>query len=299
MIRFDRASVVQGGEVVVEAVSLHVRSGEAWAVIGAGGAGKSTLLAAAATAVPLHGGDILVDGHSARREAEAVRRTAGYVPDRAPDWPGLRAADLLEVCGVAAGLRGEALKQAIGKGLGLAALTGRGRDEIECLDAARIKRLLVARAVLHDPQVLLLDDPCGGLDPAGRREVERLIGDAHLMDRTVLAAIDDAHVPGCFTHLAVLREGRLVASGRNDPSAFTDGRTWQFAIRCPGRAEDAAAVIGRLAEDARAVDDDLVVAGIDPASASPAELVAVAVRADLPVEAAGYDPPWQAQLVDG
>ena len=299
MIRFDRASVERGGQLVLEAVSLHVRSGEAWAVIGAGGAGKSMLVAAAAAAVPLHGGDILVDGHSVRREAEAVRMAAGYVPDRPPDWPGLRAGELLELCAAAAGLRGGPLRQAVDRGLALAGLAGRGSDEIGSLDAARAKRLLVARAVLHDPQVLLLDDPCGSLDPAGRREVERLIGDAYLMDRTVLAAVDDARVPECFTHLAVLREGRLVASGRNDPSAFAEGRRWQLTIRCPGRAEEAARAIGGLVEEARAVDDDRVVSRIDPAAASPAEVVAAVVRAGLPVEEAGYDPPWQAQLIEG
>ena len=298
MIRCDRASVEQGGALVLEAVTLHVRSGEAWAVIGASGSGKSMLVAAAATAVRLHGGDIVVDGRSVRREAEAVRRAAGYVPDRLPDWPGLRAGELLELCGGAAGLRGDGLRQAVTKGLALAGLAGRAATEIDSLDAGRAKRLLVARALLHDPQVLLLDDPGGGLDPAGRRELERLIGDAHLMDRTVLAAIDDACVPGCYTHLAVLREGRLVASGRNDPATFADGRHWRFAVRSPGRAGEAVRAVRGLADDAEATDDDQLVASIDPAITSPAEVVAAVVRGGLPVEWAGYDPPWQAQLLE-
>jgi ABC-2 type transport system ATP-binding protein len=298
MIRFDRASVAQGGQLVLEAVSLQVCSGEAWAVIGASGAGKSMLVAAAATVVPLHGGDILVDGRSVQREAEDVRRVAGYVPDRPPDWPGLRASEFLELFGAAAGLRGRALDQAVEKGLALAALVGRGSDDLDTLDAGRIKRLMVARALLHDPQVLLLDDPSGGLDPAGRRELERLVGDAHLMDRTVLAAIDDARVPDCFTHLAVLREGRLVAGGRNDSASFADGARWRFSLLCPGRAEEAARAVRGLAADAQAADGDTVVARIDPTAVSPSEIVAAAVRAGVPVEAAGFDPPWQAQLLD-
>jgi ABC-2 type transport system ATP-binding protein len=299
MIRFDRASVEQGGELVLEAISLQIRAGEAWAVIGASGAGKSMLVAAAATAVPLHGGEILVNGRSVRREAEAVRRTAGYLPDRPPDWPGLRAGEFLELVAAAVGLRGRGLEQAVAKGLSLAGLATRGGDTLDTLDAGRLKRLLLARALVHDPQVLLLDDPFASLDPTGRREVERLVGDAHLMDRTVLAAIDDARVPDCFTHLAALREGRLVASGRNDPASFADGRRWWFSLRCPGRAEAAIQAIESLVEKIEAADDDLVVAEIDPARVSPAELVATAVRAGVPVEAAGYDPPWQAQLLVG
>lgn len=298
MIRFDRASIEQAGQLVVEAVSLHVRCGEAWAVIGPSGAGKSLLVAATATAVPLHAGEILVHDHSVRREAEAVRRVAGYVPDRPPDWPGLGAREFLELFAVAAGRRGRELKQAVARGLELAALTGRGADDLGTLDAGHAKRLLVARALLHDPQVLLLDDPLGGLDPAGRTAVERLVGDTHLMGRTVLAAIDDARVPDCFTHLAVLREGRLVAAGRNDPATFSEGRRWRFLLRCPGRADEAARAVAPLVTDPRATDPDTLVAAIDPGRASPAELVAAVVRAGLPVEAAGYDPPWQAQLVE-
>jgi ABC-2 type transport system ATP-binding protein len=298
MIRFDRASVEQAGQLVVEAVSLHVRAGEAWALIGPSGAGKSLLLAAVATAVPLHAGDILVDGHSVRREPEAVRRAMGYVPDRPPDWPGLRAGEFLELFAVAAGLRGRDLKQAVAKGLALAALSGRGGDDIDTLAAGRAKRLLVARALLHDPQVLLLDDPFGGLDPAGRAAVERLVGDTQLMGRTVLAAIDDAQVPDCFTHLAVLREGRLVAAGRNDPATFAEGRRWRYQLRCPGRAEAATVAIDGLVDDVRATDADTLTATLDPSRVSPAELVAAVVRVGLRVEAAGYDPPWQAQLID-
>jgi ABC-type multidrug transport system ATPase subunit len=299
MIRFDRASVEQRGELLLEAISLHIRAGEAWAVIGASGAGKSMLVAAAATAVPLHGGDIIVDGRSVRREAEGVRRTAGYLPDRPPDWPGLRAGELLELSAAAVGVRGPALAQAVEQGLTLAGLNSRGRDALDTLDAGSLKRLLLARALVHDPQVLLLDDPFAGLDPAGRHEVERLVGDAHLMDRTVLAAIDDARVPDCFTHLAVLREGRLVAGGRNDPASFADGCRWRFCLRCPGQAEVAARALRSLVAEIAVGDDDLVSARIDPAHASPAELVAAVVRAGVPVEAAGYDPPWQAQLVGG
>ena len=299
MIRCDRASVEQGGQLVLEAVSLHVRSGEAWAVIGASGAGKSVLVAAGATAVPLHGGDILVDGRSVRREAEAVRRAAGYVPDRPPDWPGLRAGEFLELFGAAAGLRGRGLAQAVEQGLVLAGLAGRGGIAIETLDAGHQKQLLVARALVHDPQVLLCDDPFGSLDPAGRRAVERLVGDAHLMDRTVLAAIDDARVPDCFTHLAVLREGRLVVSGRNDPASFADGRRWRFVVRCAGRAEEAARAMRAVVEQAEPLDADGAVAWLDPLRASPAEVIAAVVWSGVPVDAAGYDPPWQAQLVEG
>lgn len=298
MIRYDRASVERGGQLVVEAVSLHVRSGEAWAVIGRGGAGKSMLLAAAAAAEPLHSGDIQVAGQSVRQDAEGVRRVAGYVPERLPDWPGLRAGEFLELFAVAAGLRGVELARAVEQGLSLAGLPGRGAATLDSLDACRAKRLLLARGLAHDPSVLLLDDPLSGLDPEGRQEFERIVIDAQLMGRSVLAAIDDARVPGCFTHVAVLAEGRLVAEGRNDPASFAAGRRWTFALRCPSRAEQAASVLARLVATAAVHDPDTVLVGFDPALRSADELVAAVVRAGIPLESAGFEPPWQAQLLE-
>jgi ABC-2 type transport system ATP-binding protein len=298
MIRFERASIARGGEVIVDQLSLAVPPGQAAAVIGRSGAGKSSLLAAAATAVPLLAGDILVDGHSVRRAAAAVRRLVGYAPDRLPGWPGVRVAEFLELCGTAAGLRGPALAAAVGKATRLAGLENRRLTPLDELAAGHAKRLLIARSLLHDPQVLLLDDPFGGLDPRERSDVERLIDDAHLMGRTVLAAIDDARVPPCFTRVAVLREGRLVSSGPVAAQPLRTDRPLACRIVCPGRADDAARALARLALDIHVVDLDAVTCRIAAAERSIADLVAALVHAGLPVAAADFDPPWTAQLLD-
>jgi ABC-2 type transport system ATP-binding protein len=256
------------------------------------------LVAAAATAVSLHSGDILVDGHSVRRAPEAVRTAAGYVPDRMPEWPGIRVGEFLELFASAAGLRGPSLDQALERGLVLAGLSGRRRDTVDSLDAGRAKRLLIAKAILHDPLVLLFDDPFTGLDATGRRDVERLIGDAVLMGRSVFAALDDARVPDCFSHLALMVEGRLVAAGTNDLVTFAEGRRWRFVVRCPGRAEACVAALESSGVECRAVDADAVGVWLNLAYVSPADVVATVVRAGIPVDAAGFDPPWQAQLID-
>jgi ABC-2 type transport system ATP-binding protein len=298
MIRFDRTSIERNGQLVVETLSMHIRTGEAWALIGASGAGKSMLVAAAATAVPLHTGDIVVHGHSVRREPEAVRMAVGYVPERMPEWPGIRVVEFVELFASAAGLRGLSLDQSIEKALISAGLGGRRRDPVDTLDAGSAKRLLIAKALLHDPQVLLFDDPFAGLDPAGRRDVEQLIGDAAIMGRSVVAAIDDARVPDCFSHVALIVEGRLVAGGRNDPVTFAEGRRWRFVVRCPGRAEACVVALETSSVACNAVDADSVEVRINLAFVSPADIVATVVRAGIPVDAAAFDPPWQEQLID-
>ncbi|MFM9023965.1 MAG: ATP-binding cassette domain-containing protein [Planctomycetaceae bacterium] len=296
MIRCERATVERGGLVVCESVSLAVAPGHATALVGPTGAGKSSLVAAAATALPLHAGDILIDGRSVRREADAVRGTIGYVPACMPPWPGVRVDEFLELFADTAGLRGAAIDAAIARTLDLAGLAGRGGLEVDALAAGEAKRLLLARALIHEPAVLLLDDPFAGLDPAGRRDAERLVADAHLLGRTVLAAVDDADVPACFTHVAVLSEGRLVAAGPADPAAFA-GRTWTRRIACPGRAAEAVRAIGPFVVEAAAIDDDALTCRHDPTRGPFADVLAALVRAGVPVEAATFDPPWPAQLV--
>ncbi len=298
MIRCDRLRVDRGGVAVVDGVSLDVPAGRGLALIGRSGAGKSSLLAAAATAIPIHSGDVVVAGQSARRAAAAVRRLIGSVPDRMPDMADLRVGEFLELFATTAGLRGVALRSAIDRALAMADLARRADEPLDVLPSGAAKRLLVASALLHDPQVLLLDDPFAGLDPLERADLERLLEDAILMGRTIVAAIDDAVVPALFTDIAILREGQLVALGTAEPASFAAGRTWSRTLVCPGRAEDAARVLAPLAIDPRAIDADTVVCQHDPARGPFAALVAAVVTAGIDLERADFTTPWTAQLLE-
>jgi ABC-2 type transport system ATP-binding protein len=300
MIGGDRASVARGGLVVVDGVTFTVPAGQTLAVIGPTGAGKSCLVAAVAAVLPLHAGDILVAGHSVRREPAAVARLVGYVPDRLPAWPGLEVRGILEMAAAVIGLSGHRLQGAVDDALETFGLTALGRTPLDALPAGAAKRLLLARAVVNDPPVLLLDDPFGGLDPRERGQVEAFIATARSTGRTVLAALDDGVVPPCFSHLAVMREGRLVESGPADAAAFAVGRRWRVRLVCPGRAADAVRVLAGLATDLEPQGVDIVECRIDPAAVPVSRLVAALVTADIPVEAAGFHPPWTAQvLMDG
>lgn len=296
MIVFRNATLTLAGRPILESVSFEVQAGQAIAVIGRTGAGKTSLLAAAATALSLDAGEITVHGHSVRRESASVRRLVGYVPARPPAWPPCRAAEFLELAALSAGLQGKPLRIAVAKALDLAGLARRATDPIDALPDGSGRRLLLARALLHDPQVLLLDDPFAALDPSDHAGVEALVSDTHLMGRTVLAAIDDAVVPPCFTDLVVLAAGRVAATGSNAIEAFSAGRRFVFRITSRGRAEDVATVLGTLVDGARAVDLDHTDAMIAPRDMPPARLVAAVVAEGIPVDAAGFQPAWTAQL---
>jgi len=297
MIGCDRASVARGRHLVVEGVTLAVPAGQTLAVIGLTGAGKSSLVAAIAGVVPLHAGDIRVARHSVRREAAAVARLVGYMPDRLPAWPGLEVRGLVDMAAAAGDLAGRRLQAAVDTALETCGLTAHGRTPLDALPAGAAKRVLLARALVHDPPVLLLDDPFGGLDPRERDDLEARIAAARSTGCTVVAALDDGVVPSCFSHLAVMHEGRLVESGPADAATVAVGRRWRVRIVCPGRAADAVRVLADLATDLEPQTADIVACRIDPGAVPISRLVAALASADIPVEAAGFHPPWTAQLL--
>jgi ABC-2 type transport system ATP-binding protein len=302
MIRCDRVIVERSGQMVIDRLSLEIGAGETRAIIGRSGAGKTSLLAAMATAIPVRGGDIAIHGHSIRRNPDAVRNRVGYVPAHLTAWPAVRADAFLELFARSAGLGGHGLAEAVERGLDLAGLSGRGDTSIDGLSDGQAKLLLVARALLHAPDVLVIDDAFGSLDPRQRQTIARLIGDMQIGGRTVIAAIDDARVPDCFTHLAVLSQGRLAEQGPATFTAFSPGRAWRYRLHCNGQAEAAAGVIGLLADHAEAGDanslDCTLTCGPDSSRPPIAAIIEALVRAGIAVEEAGLHPHWTAQLLE-
>lgn len=292
MISVAGVAVEFSGLRAVDGASLAVGPGEAWGLIGRTGAGRSTLLAALAGALPLAAGTVTIDGMALARDPAAWRRLVGWVPAGLVAWPPIRAGEFLELFAAGGGLSGQRLRTTVERGLAMAGLQGDGQARIDQLPDGTAKRLLVARALLFDPRLLLLDDPFRGLDPAERRDLERLITDMTLVERAVIAAFDDGVVPACCTHVAVLAAGRVVRQGPAQPGAFP-GRAWLVRVVVPGRAEEAAALVGAATVlDADALAIRLV--GPEAVAATIARLVA----AGIAVSEVGHAPPWSVQLLD-
>lgn len=297
MIVLADVTVDRGGERVIDGVGWSVAAGEAWALVGRTGSGRRTLLEALAGRLALARGDVIVAGCSLRAAPRRFRRLVGHVPAGIIAPPALRAGEFLEVTGAEEGLAGAALAGAVKRALALAGLDGDGQARLDRIPDGIRKRLLVARALLLDPPVLLIDDPFRGLDPTERRDVERLVGDLVLVERAVVAVVPDADVPGCFTHLAVMRGGRIVSRSVASPAAFP-GRSWPVRFVVPGRADDALAVLAAVAADPVARDADTVVVPL-AGDGAIAEAVAALVHAEISVAAVGHDGPWAARLLDG
>ncbi|HEX2587727.1 MAG TPA: heme ABC exporter ATP-binding protein CcmA [Gaiellales bacterium] len=202
-IRCDAVSRRYGERLALDRVTLRVDDGERVLLTGGNGAGKTTLLRMLATVLRPHGGALHVAGHPLPREARRVRPLVGYLGHEPLVYPGLTAGENLELY---AALQAVPADRA-GAALELVGLDRRRGDLASDLSRGMRQRLALARAVLHRPRILLLDEPTTGLDDDGRERLRGLLA-AH--DGT---AVISTHEPEWFHTLGVRRvalaEGRI------------------------------------------------------------------------------------------
>lgn len=297
MIEFDRVTVERLGVVTLERLDLTVHAGQAVAIIGPAAAGKTSLLETVATLLPPRSGELRIDGLSAADDASAIRRLVGYVPDGMPAWPTIRVDECLELFAAAAGLRGRELPQAVSRSLAAVNLEPLAGARCDALSSGQSRRLLLARALLHEPAILLLDNPTSGLDPTGVDLVGRLVAAAQSIGRTILAAFNNADIPAGFTDLLMLNEGQLAQTGPCRPEAYPSVPAWRVRIDCPTAAEQAAQTIGHIAINCECLDDDTLDCLLAASRGPIDETVTTLAKAGIPVRGCRYEPPWPAQLL--
>jgi ABC-2 type transport system ATP-binding protein len=204
-----------GQRIAVDGVSVDLQRGEIVGLLGPNGSGKSTLLAVAAGLLDPAEGTVAIEGIARSRDPVAFAKRVGLVPQSCGLYEELTAIDNLTFFGKLYGLSGPDLRRRVARVLSQVRLTERGRHRIETFSGGMKQRLNLAVALMHDPLILLLDEPTAALDPACR--------DAFFADLDLLK--DDGHAVLLSTHhldeaelgcdrVAVLDQGRLIACGR-------------------------------------------------------------------------------------
>ncbi|MGZ4481279.1 MAG: heme ABC exporter ATP-binding protein CcmA [Gaiellales bacterium] len=192
-----------GSREALAGIDLRVAGGEKVVVTGPNGAGKTTLLRVLATVLRPTAGDVSVGGHSLPRDASRARPMLGFAGHEPPAYPSLTGRENLDLYADLHGLPAAR----VGEALETVGLTARAGDRVSEFSRGMRQRLALARAVLHRPPLLLLDEPTAGLDDEGQSVLRRLLAED---GRTVIAA---THEPGWFSPLATrsvrLDAGRL------------------------------------------------------------------------------------------
>src|SRR2546426_6341101 len=160
-----------GKIVAVDGVSLRADSAETIGLLGPNGAGKTTTVSMIAGLFPPDSGEVLIDGSPLRGDTDPVKGKIGLVPRNIALYDELTALDNLTFLGALYDLHGAVLKRAIVEALDLVGLSDRAKDKVRTFSGGMKRRLNLAAALLHDPQILLLDEPTVGVDPQSRNAI--------------------------------------------------------------------------------------------------------------------------------
>lgn len=171
MLRADHLRKSFGSLVAVDDVSLSLDPGVLVGLLGPNGAGKTTTVSMIAGLVTPERGDVLVGGRALRGDRDPAKRRIGLVPQDLALYDELTARDNLRFFGGLYGLRGRALDAAMESALGLVGLADRARDRVKTFSGGMKRRLNLAAGLLHDPDILLLDEPTVGVDPQSRNAI--------------------------------------------------------------------------------------------------------------------------------
>lgn len=203
-----------GQRLILDNISFTVPAGVAFGLAGANGAGKTVLLRLLASLDRPSSGRLAIHGFDTLRRARAVRDRIGYVPEEPMLYDGLVAEQYLQFVGRARGLGKQVRQVAVDTLLQVVGLDDRRFRSVSELSPGERRRLALAGALVHEPDVLLLDDPLRGLDGFARIEHIEVLRELHRLGSTLLvAATRPDDVLEMCDHFAVLRDGKLVWSG--------------------------------------------------------------------------------------
>lgn len=230
------------GHQALAGVDLQARYGEVTGLVGPNGAGKTTLLLVLATLLRPDGGRVEVAGFDPARQTEQARANLGWVPDAFGVYDNLTAREYLSFAHAAYRLAAGERETRVGECLELARLAGMADTAVHVLSRGQKQRLGIARALIHQPKVLLLDEPAAGLDPTSRIELRRLVrelagqGTAVVLSSHILADLEET-----ADRVVFLEAGRSVGERAAGVVAGNTGRrSWRL------RALDQPALVAAL-----------------------------------------------------
>ena len=213
-VAIDRVRVTYGSLVAVRDLSLELRGGDLLGLIGPNGAGKTTLLRAVAGLLPLACGQVRVMGEPVEPGRITVLSRIGFTPDEPSVYPELTVREFLHFIGLGYDLDRRDIDERIDFWLDQVWLTGKADQKIKALSRGMRQRIGIARTLLPNPAVILLDEPAAGLDPAGRVQFRQLMsslrdqGKALIISSHILADLNEF-----CTHIGIIAHGSLMQYG--------------------------------------------------------------------------------------
>ena len=229
MLQIDNLSKKFGPLVAVDGVSFTVPRGEVLGFLGPNGAGKSTTMKMATGFLAPDSGTALVCGHDIQREPVAAKRLFGYLPEGAPGYPDMTVAAFLRFVAAIRGFAGTEARARIDRIVELVHLNEVCEQRIETLSKGFRRRVGVAQALIHDPPVVILDEPTDGLDPNQKHEMRGIIAAMRPHKAIIISTHLLEEVEAVCSRAIIIAGGRVLADGT--PSDLAARSRYHNAVR--------------------------------------------------------------------
>lgn len=203
-----------GGKPVVKGVSFSVDKGEAFGLLGPNGAGKSTTISMICGLLKIDGGDVRVNGLSIKKDPMAVKRKIGIVPQDIALYPTMTAKENLVFWGKMYGLKGREAKAKADRVLADVGLSDRANDKIETFSGGMKRRINIGAVLMHDPELLIMDEPTVGIDPQSRNHILETVKRLNEQGMTVIYTSHYMEeVEFLCERIAIIDHGEVIALG--------------------------------------------------------------------------------------
>ena len=236
-----------GELTALDNLNLTIEEGTCFGFIGPNGAGKTTTIKILATLLKPTWGEARVDGHVVGYQNHLIRPIIGYVPDFLGAYDDMLVSEYLEFFAACYGIHGEKRMRVVGEVLELTDLVSKRKSDVNGLSRGMQQRLSVARVLLHDPKVLLMDEPSSGLDPRARIEMRELLKELRRMGKTILIS---SHIlfelAELCTAVGVVEQGKLIFSGGISEMMDRAGSGSMVHVVVDERPQEAAALLKQV-----------------------------------------------------
>ncbi len=228
-------------------LDLHIATGDIFGFIGPNGAGKTTTMRILATLLEPTAGTARISGLDVRTQGRQVRRLVGYMPDFMGVYDDLKVFEYLEFFAAAFSVPRRERKAVIDGVLELTDLTVKRAAQVDSLSRGMQQRLQLARVLIHDPKVLVLDEPASGLDPRARIEIRELLRELKRMGKTIMISSHIlSELEEMCDHVGIIEQGRLVFSGTLEEIRHRLGLGSKIRLRVGGDPDRAVNLLSAL-----------------------------------------------------
>lgn len=232
---------VYGSLVALGGLTLTVNQGDLFGFIGSNGAGKTTTLRILATFLVPSAGSAVVFGHDVVRDADAVRHIIGYMPDFFGVYKDMEVTEYLDFFGACYRIPSGQREKTVADVLELVGLTEKRGTLIGALSRGMQQRLGLARVLIHDPKLLLLDEPASGLDPRARIEMMAILQELQRMGKTIIISSHIlSELQTLCNRVAIIEKGKLIYSGPVQGARQQISDSAVFWVRIKGDHDGAA-----------------------------------------------------------